>query len=135
MRGNSLQTTNGRGTRQREVLRQAGVVLQGRVVGLWAVTEDGHLELLQASAPNVLSADSGAELEATLHRWPQALESGRYWVGCRLDHMGRWCAAPVRDDTPGPPPHGLERRSRERMTLELAGLCIGLMDRASASRD
>src|SRR5207302_7130104 len=33
-----------------------------------------------------------------------------------------------------PPPAGLERRGRERLTLELAGVCIGLIDEPQ-SRD
>src|SRR5207245_8827675 len=36
--------------------------------------------------------------------------------------------APRRQQPPAPPPNGVERRSRERMTLELAGLCVGLLD-------
>jgi hypothetical protein len=34
----------------------------------------------------------------------------------------------VRREPPAPPPDGVERRSRERLTLELAGLCLGLAD-------
>src|SRR5207244_10690284 len=45
-----------------------------------------------------------------------------------------WCIAPVRRDAPRPPPAGLERRGRERLTLELAGVCIGLIDEPQ-SRD
>src|SRR5262249_15243065 len=41
----------------------------------------------------------------------------------------RWCLAPVRTDAPGPPPQGVERRTPERIALELAGECLGrLMD-------
>ncbi len=54
------------------------------------------------------------------------------WVGCNLRH-GRWCVAPVRSRPPAPPPGGIERRSRERLILELAGLCLGAVD-ATASR-
>jgi len=41
--------------------------------------------------------------------------------------MGRWVIAPIRRDIPAPPA-GLERRKRERMALELAGLCLGLVE-------
>jgi hypothetical protein len=47
------------------------------------------------------------------------------WVASRV-RAGRWTAAPVRSTTLRPPP-GEERRSADRMTLELAGLCIGLL--------
>jgi hypothetical protein len=45
--------------------------------------------------------------------------------------MGRWCIAPVRSDVPAPPPGGMERRKKERMALELAGLCLGLIEERS----
>ena len=34
----------------------------------------------------------------------------------------------MRKQPAAPPPDGIERRSRERITLELAGLCLGLVD-------
>jgi signal transduction histidine kinase len=40
--------------------------------------------------------------------------------------------APVRDQLPAPPPHSQERRSRERLALELAGLCLGLSSHGAA---
>jgi diguanylate cyclase (GGDEF)-like protein/PAS domain S-box-containing protein len=50
-----------------------------------------------------------------------------------------WCVAPVRSELPLPPPGGVERRSLERLTLELGGVCIGLIEapdrEATASRD
>ena len=49
----------------------------------------------------------------------------------RLD-MGRWCIAPVRSDIPAPPPGGIERRRKERMALELAGICLGLIEQRFA---
>ena len=43
--------------------------------------------------------------------------------------------APVRKQPPAPPPASVERRSRERIILELAGLCLGLVDQpATTSR-
>lgn len=123
--------TNGLEARRREILRQAGVVLQGRVIGLWVVTAEGHVALAIASAPNILGEDAAHQLESTLRTWPGGLTAGQRWIGCQLDNRGRWCAAPVRSEAPGPPPDGLERRSRERVALELAGLCIGLADRVA----
>src|SRR5207247_1060846 len=39
-----------------------------------------------------------------------------------------WVIAPVRSRPPAPPPQGRERRSKERLALELAGLALGLID-------
>src|SRR5207247_947617 len=47
------------------------------------------------------------------------------WVGCRLSEGGVWIVAPVRSRPAAPPPTGVERRSRERLVLELAGLSLG----------
>jgi len=38
-----------------------------------------------------------------------------------------WLVAPVRSRPPAPPPGGRERRSKERLALELAGLALGLI--------
>ncbi|MGH7674221.1 MAG: sensor histidine kinase, partial [Gemmatimonadales bacterium] len=57
------------------------------------------------------------------------LPPGSKWVGCRVWRDGPWVVAPVRNRPPAPPPDGRERRSRERLTLELAGLALGLGDR------
>src|SRR5437899_12031933 len=54
---------------------------------------------------------------------------GSRWIGSRAAPEGAWVIAPVRLRPPAPPPDGRERRSRERLTLELAGLCLGLLDR------
>jgi len=37
--------------------------------------------------------------------------------------------AAVRSDPPAPPPTGLERRSPERLVVELGGLCLGAHER------
>src|SRR5207249_8708871 len=50
------------------------------------------------------------------------------WLGCRLG-AHRWHVAPVRDDLPAPPPAAIERRSPERLTLELVGLSLGALER------
>src|SRR5256886_11041446 len=65
----------------------------------------------------------------TLFRfWGIHIVRGSRFVGPRASE-GYWVVAPVRTRPPSPPPEGLERRSRERLTLELAGLCLGLLDR------
>jgi signal transduction histidine kinase len=121
--------------RRREVLRQASVVLRGRPVVLWEVSPEAALLPVLSSAARDRPPAAGAhDLAATLAGWHTALIEGSRWVGCRLEEGGRWCVAPVRTLPPAPPPGTGERRSRERLTLELAGLCMGLLDRPSAGR-
>ena len=43
--------------------------------------------------------------------------------------------ARVRSDVPAPPPDGIERRSPERLVLELAGLSLGALERIWAVAD
>jgi signal transduction histidine kinase len=63
-----------------------------------------------------------------LRRWNVPIFQGSRWVGCRADGADSWVMAPVRVRPPAPPPGGHERRGPERLTLELAGLCVGLID-------
>ena len=116
--------------RRREVLRQASVALQGRVVTLWEVSSRAEVIPVQTSATTPEYRDTRLDLDSTLHRWSAPIIQGSRWVGCRLDEGGPWCVAPVRKQPPAPPPDSVERRSRERIILELAGLCIGLVDQA-----
>jgi len=121
--------------RRREVLRQASVALQGRVVTLWEVSSRAEVIPVLTSAPTPQYRDTRLDLDSTLHRWSAPIIQGSRWVGCRLDEGGPWCVAPVRKQPPAPPPASVERRSRERIILELAGLCLGLVDQpATTSR-
>jgi signal transduction histidine kinase len=70
------------------------------------------------------------DLYSTIDRWQIPVPPGSRWVGSRAWPEGPWVIAPVRARPPAPPPDGRERRSRERITLELAGLCLGLGARA-----
>src|SRR5438445_9413641 len=124
-----------------EVLRRAAVTLGGRAVGVWEADVRGRLHLLAASSEDL--APLADELEAALGKLgelPGARPppAPRRWVASRLADQ-RWCIARVRRELPRPPPPGVERRGRERMALELAGVCIGLLgdsDRqATSSRD
>src|SRR5256885_12487444 len=110
---------------RREVLREASVALQGRAVTLWEVSSRAEVIPVMTSAGSAESADARLDLDSTLHRWGAPIIQGSRWVGCRLDDAGLWCIAPVRKRPAAPPPDGAERRSRERITLELAGLCLG----------
>jgi signal transduction histidine kinase len=114
--------------RRREVLRQASVALRGRVVGLWEVSARAAIVPVLASVPTPPPGATNIDLMSILERWSAPIIQGSRWVGCRLDDDGQWCVAPVRNQPPAPPPEGVERRSRERITLELAGLCLGLVD-------
>jgi len=114
--------------RRREILRQASVALQGRVVALWEVSARAEVLPILTSTPTPPQGATSFDLSGTLQRWSAPIIQGSRWVGCRLDDAGHWCIAPVRNQPPAPPPDGVERRSRERITLELAGLCLGLVD-------
>jgi len=109
-----------------EVLRRAGQALQGRVVGLLEATVDSVVPIFVGQGRS-LPSSAAAEINDALRRWKVPIPPGSRWLACRLD-MGRWCIAPVRSDIPLPPPGGIERRKKERMALELAGLCLGLIE-------
>lgn len=116
-----------------EILRQASVAL-GRPVSLWEVAGSDRL-LLQVSSEGVpASSATNVDIDSTLKSWNLPLRHGSRWVGCRLADNGPWVIAPVRAKPPQPPPDGKERRSKERLTLELAGLCLGLVDRRENPR-
>src|SRR5258708_12991691 len=116
---------------QAELLRQAASAVQGRG---WRWGE-GRSRVaappLATSAPNAPREDIQLDLQATVGRWGIPIIPGSRWVGCKLEYDGRWCVAPVRVRPAEPPPGGVERRSPERLILELTGLCIGLMDAAA----
>lgn len=107
-----------------EVLRQASAVL-GRPVILWEVT-GAHEAVPRASSQSDLASDTPSlDLSATLRRWNVPIPVGSRWVGSPGSTPDSWVVAPVRSRAPAPPPGGRERRSRERLALELAGLALG----------
>src|SRR5213596_1146127 len=114
---------------RREILRQASVALGGRHVTVWEVSVRAELEPQASSEPAPTHQATNLDVDATLRRWNITIVQGSRWVGCRGAGDGDWVVAPVRTRPPAPPPEGRERRSRERLTLELAGLCLGLLDR------
>jgi len=113
---------------RREILRQASVALGGRPVTVWEVSARAELEPQASSDPTPGYHDSKLDVDATLRHWGIHIVQGSRFVGVRAGE-GNWVVAPVRPRPPAPPPEGRERRSRERLTLELAGLCLGLLDR------
>src|SRR5439155_26610332 len=86
----------------------------------------GHLHLVAADAEGRVTPVAANQLESTLLELCVDRPAGRRWVASHLK-AGQWCIAPVRNQPPLPPPTVVERRGRERMTLELAGVCIGLL--------
>ncbi|MGH7567727.1 MAG: sensor histidine kinase [Gemmatimonadales bacterium] len=114
--------------RRREILRQASVALQGRLVTLWRVSDRAEVVPEATNLPHPPHHGTKLDLDATLRRWGTPIIQGSRWVGCQLGDEGPWCIAPVRVQPAAPPPGGVERRGRERMTLELAGLCLGHLD-------
>ena len=116
----------------REILRQASVALERRVVVLWRMSANAEAVAILTSVPDPAHHETTLDLDATLLQWDVPLTPGSQWVACRLDDAGRWWVAPVRSEPAAPPPRGVERRRHERITLELAGLCLGAIARAPA---
>src|SRR5437667_11744120 len=123
----NLARSRGPEPRWQEVLRRAAVTLGGRAVGVWEADARGRLHLLASSSEDLTPLAD--ELEATLRtlgELPGARPPPCRWVASRLEEQ-RWCIARVRRELPRPPPPGVERRGRERLALELAGVCTGLL--------
>ena len=112
---------------EREVLRQAGIALDGRTVTLWEISPSTAAIPVLSGVSNPQAGEIQLDLETTLRRWGAPIVQKSRWVGCRLREGGGglWIVAPVRSRPAAPPPTGVERRSRERLVLELAGLSLG----------
>src|SRR2546423_12585687 len=119
-----------------EILRRTSLALNGRSVGVWEPDAGGRAQLVVASSGEDVSP-LAAEVEATLRAVgalpPAAGRTARRWVASRLEPE-RWCIAPVRSEPPQPPPAGVARRGPERLLLQLAGVCIGLIERRPGER-
>lgn len=105
------------------------MALDGRPVTLWEVADGPALIPRASSDPTPRHHFTSINVDSTLKRWGVPIRNGSRYVGCRLNHDGPWVVAPVRVRPAAGPPSGQERRSAERLTLELAGLCLGLSDR------
>jgi signal transduction histidine kinase len=109
-----------------EVLRQASAVV-GRPVVLWEVTGADEAVPRASSEPDARARVPNVDLQAILRRWNIPIPVGSRWVASPGATPEAWVIAPVRSRPPAPPPGGRERRSRERLALELAGLALGLI--------
>jgi len=115
--------------RRCELLNQLSTALRGRTVALWRVARGG---LATTEAVSRRPPPDGAvefDIAGVLRRWGRLALPQSLWIGCRVD-ADRWHLAAVRNDPPAPPPTGLERRSPERLVVELGGLCLGAHERA-----
>jgi len=87
-----LETDSSTGTlqeRRREVLRQAGAALQGRVVTLWEVSPRAVVVPVLTSVGDP-PYHAILDVEATLRRWGTPIVRGKRWLGCHLDEPGMW---------------------------------------------
>src|SRR3989440_3067458 len=124
------RSSSGPGQRWQEVRRRVAIALKGGEVGVCEADMRGRVRLLAASSAAGVAPVAVDEVEATLRELGELRATGpipRLWVAGRLTSQ-HWCVTPVRSTLPHPPPAGLERRSAERLTLELGGVCIGLID-------
>jgi hypothetical protein len=114
--------------RRRQLVAQASAALQGHVVALWRIEENGQPVAEAVSRPDLPSDTLDFDVAGLLKRWGRAAPPGSLWVGCRID-ADRWLVGLVRSDPPGPPPNGIERRSPEQLIVELVGLSLGALER------
>ena len=115
-----------------EVLRQVSAVV-GRPVVLWEVIGPHQAVPRASSGADVGARPPGFDLDAILQRWSVPVPVGSHWVTAPGATPDAWVIAPVRSRPPAPPPGGRERRSRERLALELAGLALGLIAAPTSS--
>lgn len=126
MRDSSLQTLY---ERRCVLLTQLSSALRGRIVALWRVARGGLAMTEAVSRPLPSGGALEFDIGGQLRRWGRLALPQSLWIGCRVDG-DRWHVAAVRSDPPPPPPQGIERRSPERLVIELGGLCLGAHERA-----
>jgi hypothetical protein len=119
--------------RRRVLLDQASVALRGHVVAVWRMI-GGKAVAELVSQPGRERQSVDFDVAGLLQRWGRVAPPGSLWIGSRIDG-DRWHVAPVRSDPPHRPPTGRERRSPDRLVLELAGLCLGALERIWTAAD
>ena len=115
-----------------DVLASASRALRGRSVSVWESDGEGRIWRVAASDTADSSETERRGLSRAMRRWNVDRTRRRRWMA---SHIGPdlWCIAPVRKHPPQPPVMDADRRSPERMILELAGACIGMLDREHAA--
>jgi hypothetical protein len=131
MRESSLQSLY---ERRCVMLNQLSAALRGRIVALWRVATGGLAMTEAVSRPQPAGGALEFDLGGVLRRWGRMAVPHSLWIGCRVD-ADRWHVAAVRSDPPPPPPTGIERRSPERLVVELGGLCLGAHEQAWTAVD
>lgn len=116
---------------QTEVLRRASAILGGKLVGVWEVRPDQSLAAVASTLALAMAESAAPKVREALGRIHMPSPPGSRWVGGQSVMSAGWCVAPVRISAPEPPARR-ERRSRGRLALELAGLCLGLSDKLVA---
>jgi signal transduction histidine kinase len=106
----------------------------GRPVVLWEIIGPHQAVARASSGPDVGARPPGFDLDAALQQWSIPVPIGSRWVSAPGATPDAWVVAPVRSRPPAGPPGGRERRSRERLTLELAGLALGAIASALQSQ-
>jgi len=119
--------------RRQAILRQTSAALRGRPVTLWRMAK-GIAVAEVTSRPTPVRDMTESDVAAALRTWGLTADDRSLWVVCRPE-PSRWHVARVRSDLPQPPPAGIERRSPERLTLELGGLSLGALERLWAAAD
>ncbi|MGH7655327.1 MAG: putative bifunctional diguanylate cyclase/phosphodiesterase [Gemmatimonadaceae bacterium] len=116
-----------------DVLASASRALRGRRVSVWESDGEGRIWRVAASDSADSSESERRGLSRAMRRWNVDRARRRRWMA---SHIGPdlWCIAPVRQHPPQPPVMDADRRSPERMILELAGACIGMLDRERSTR-
>ena len=97
----------------------------GRPVVLWEIIGPHQAVARASSGPDVGARPPAFDLDVVLQKWSIPVPVGSRWVSAPGPTADAWVVAPVRTRPPAGPPGGRERRSRERLALELAGLAIG----------
>jgi diguanylate cyclase (GGDEF)-like protein/PAS domain S-box-containing protein len=109
-----------------EILTSASRALRGRNVSVWESDGEGRIwRVATSDAPDPIESERKG-LARAMRRWNVDSARRSRWIA---SHIGpdRWCIAPVRHHPPHPPVVDGDRRSPERMVLELAGACIGML--------